>query len=209
VRDVVVEPGRGDEPANVFGVTRAGDWLRMQLRGDALQHEVLLHEDCGLGRIAKARGLPGVHYLTRDDGVVLRVQIGADGMVAREPIFAGGQGLRGIASGRFCADGREAVAAYGYDQTVHLISRTRTGWQVETVFTSVQRGHWLAVGELDGRNGTDELIATGFEGDIVLLARPPGHALPGVAVPMKQRDEKAPAAPDLYRRVAAWLASRR
>jgi hypothetical protein len=128
VRNVVVEPGPGGGPASVFGVARSGDWLRLQLRGDALHHEVLLHEDCGLGRIAKAKGLPGVFYLTRDDGVVLRVQIGAGGVVAREPIFAGGQGLRGIASGRFFADGREAVAAYGYDKTVQP-DRPR-GWRV-------------------------------------------------------------------------------
>jgi hypothetical protein len=166
----------------------------MQLRGDTLQQQVLLHEDCGLGRIAMAKGGPGVFYLTRDDGVVLRAQIGPDGVVAREAIFAGNQGLRGITSGRFFADGREAVAVYGYDQTVYLISRAGGEWQVETVFTSAQRGHWLAVGELDGRNGTDELIATGFDGDIVLLARPPGYALPGVVVPAKERDETAPTA---------------
>jgi len=222
VRNVVVEPGPGGGPASMFGVARSGDWLRLQLRGDALHHEVLLHEDCGLGRIAKAKGLPGVFYLTRDDGVVLRVQIGAGGVVAREPIFAGGQGLRGIASGRFFADGREAVAAYGYDKTVHLIARAVGEWQVETVFTSEQRGHWLAVGELDGRNGTDELIATGFDGEIVLLARPPGYALPGVAVPEKERGDAAPPPVvtaqgrvitgmppphgfDVYRLVAAWL----
>ena len=34
--------------------------------------------------------------------------------------------------------------------------------------------------ELDGRNGTDELIATGFGAQVVLLSRPPGYGLPGV-----------------------------
>ncbi|HEX6811763.1 MAG TPA: hypothetical protein VF384_09085 [Planctomycetota bacterium] len=189
VRDIAVEAGANGGPASMFGVSRSGHWLRMQLRDGVLQHEVLLHEDCGLGRVARAKGRPGVYYLTRDDGVVVRAQPGADGQVAREPIFAGGQGLRGVASGRFFADGREAIAVYGYEKTVHLISRGDGGaWQVETVFTSAQRGHWLAVGELDGRNGTDELVAAGFDGDVVLLSRPAGYALPGVAVPTKERE---------------------
>jgi len=207
VREVVVEPRGNGAPAWLYGVARSGDFLRMHLAAGVLHHEVLLHEDCGLGRLAKARDLPGVFYLTRDDGVVLRVMLAADGKVTREAIFAGGQGLRGIASGRFFADGREAVAVYGYDRAVHLIARGEdSAWAVETVFTSVQRGHWLAVGELDGRNGTDELVATGFDGDIVLLARPPGYDLPGVAVAAEERGEPLPiAAKDAALRVAARL----
>lgn len=34
----------------------------------------------------------------------------------------------------------------------------------------------MCAGELDGRNGTDELVVTGYGGRIVLLARPPGYA---------------------------------
>jgi hypothetical protein len=188
VRDVAVVPAANGAAPGVYAVSRSGDLLQLQLSAAGLQHRVLLHEDCGLGRIAHAKGRPDVLYATRDDGVVVRVQLGADGAVAREAIFAGGQGLRGIASGRFFADDREAVAAYGYDRTVHLVTRgDGATWQVETLFTSVQRGHWLAVGELDGRNATDELVATGFDGDVVLLSRAPGYGLPGVAVPVAER----------------------
>jgi hypothetical protein len=41
----------------------------------------------------------------------------------------------------------------------------------------VDKGHWLAAGELDGRNATDELVAAGYSGRVVLLARPPGYGL--------------------------------
>jgi hypothetical protein len=196
VRDVAVVPGAAGQPATLFAVSRSGDLIEARLAGDSLQHRTVLHEDCGLGRVALAKGRAGVLYVTRDDGVVVRVQPGAEGTASREVVFAGGQGLRGVASGRFFADDREAVAVCGYDQVVHLITRAQPdGWRVETVFASAQRGHWLAVGELDGRNGTDELVATGFDGEVVLLSRPAGYGLPGAAVPEKERATTSPPAP--------------
>lgn len=202
VRDCVVVPGAAGAPATIFGVSRSGDLLRVRLRADGtkphgtLQHEVLLHEDSGLGRIALAKARAGVFYVTRDDGVVVRAELTADGRVRREAILACGLGLRGIASGRFFADDRECVAAYGYDRTVHLVHRRGDGaWQVETIFQSAQKGHWLTVGELDGRNGTDELVASGFDGQIVLLSRPAGYGLPGIAVAAAERSPAIATAP--------------
>ena len=37
------------------------------------------------------------------------------------------------------------------------------------------KGHWLGVAEVDGRNATRELIASGYGSRIVLLSRPPGY----------------------------------
>ncbi|MBL8754537.1 MAG: ABC transporter substrate-binding protein, partial [Planctomycetes bacterium] len=183
VRDVVVVP-MGEQAPAAFGVSRSGDVVRMQFDGDRLRTDVVAHEDCGLGRIAVGKGAARVLYVTRDDGVVVRLQQDAAGAWSRSAIYAGEQGLRGIASGRFFADGREAVAVYGYDQVVRMLSRRGDGpWQVETVLATAQKGHWLAVGELDGRNGTDELVATGFDGQVLLLSRPFGYGLPGAAVP--------------------------
>lgn len=231
VRDCVVVPGAAGAPATLFGVSRSGDLLRMRLQGNGaaspstLQHDVLLHEDSGLGRIALAKGRQGVMYATRDDGVVVRVELAADGRVRREAILACGLGLRGIASGRFFADDRECVAAYGYDRTVHLVHRRvgaagdASSWQVETIFQSAQKGHWLAVGELDGRNGTDELVASGFDGQIVLLSRPAGYGVPGLAVAAAERSPavasasgaspgKAPSVEPAALRVAARVGDR-
>lgn len=203
VRDCVVVPGDGSAPATMYGVSRSGDLVRVRLQANgkephaALQCDLLLHEDSGLGRIALAKGRPGVFYVTRDDGVVVRVELAADGSVRRDAILACGLGLRGIASGRFFADDRECVAAYGYDRTVHLVHRRGGGggWQVDTIFQSAQKGHWLAVGELDGRNGTDELVASGFDGQIVLLSRPAGYGVPGMAIAAAERSSAVVAAP--------------
>lgn len=187
VRDAVVLPGRGGAPPSLVAVARSGHVLELCL-GAMVEHRALLHEPMGLGRIARRPpprpGAAEVLYVTRDDGLILRLQQQPDGGWQREPILAGDQGPRGVVAGRFHADGREAVAVYGYGRTVQIVSRATDGaWQCETIFRGDDQGHWLAVGELDGRNGTDELIATGFGGQVLLLCRPPGHGLPGAAVP--------------------------
>ncbi len=188
VRDAVIVPAAAAGQAPwILGVSRAGDLLRMRLTAAGLEHRVLLHEDCGLGRMALSPTVPGVCYVTRDDGLLLRVEISAEGNVARQPMLATGQGLRGVAAGRFHADGREAVACYGYGKVVQLVTRNDDGtFAVEDLYTGAQQGHWLVTGELDGRNGTDELVATGFDGAMVLLSRKPGYGLPGVAVPAEK-----------------------
>lgn len=194
VRDVVVVPGAAGEPATLLGASRSGHLLRMQLHPGELRWTSVLQEDSGLGRIAAAKGRPGVFYATRDDGVVVRVALGADGAAERSVVYAGGLGLRGVASGRFFADDREAFAVYGYDKAVHVVHRRGDEpWQAETVLTTAQKGHWITVGELDGRNGTDELVASGFDGDVILIARPPGYALPGAAVPVEEQRPPVPA----------------
>ena len=188
VRDAVVWRPRDGSRVRIIGVSRSGDVLAMTLGAEGLQTEVLAHEPMGLGRIARRSprdAQPDVFYVTRDDGVVLRFELGAGGgPPRREVIFAGSQGLRGIVAGRFHTEAeRESVAIYGYGGRVQLVSRAGDGrWQVETIHEAPAQGHWLASGELDGRNDTDELIATGFAGQVVLLAREPGAGLPGAAV---------------------------
>tara|TARA_R110002072_G_scaffold105744_1_gene231161 strand:- start:44002 stop:46575 length:2574 start_codon:yes stop_codon:yes gene_type:complete len=186
----------GDASVAMLGASRSGHLLRMTLSESGLAFAEVLHEDCGLGRIASSPN-SGIYYVTRDDGILLRVAFGTHATpginsVDRQVLYAGGQGLRGVAAGRFFADQREAVAVYGYDQRVHMIVRQPDGEaSVETIYRSKQRGHWLTVGELDGRNGTDELVATGFDGAVVLLARSPGYALAGAAVPEELRELSA------------------
>jgi hypothetical protein len=199
VRDTVVlrDPRTGE--AAILAVSRSGDLLSLSVDNGVLRSEVLAHETSGLGRLAVRPARDGeatVLYATRDDGVLLRYQKGADGRVAREVVFAGEQGLRGVAAGRFHEDGREAVAVYGYGRAVHLITRGPAGgWQAEVLWQSLQQGHWLAVGELDGRNTTDELVCSGFDGQVVLLARPPGYGMPQAAVPGRVPNAAAAATP--------------
>jgi hypothetical protein len=198
VRDALIVPATPKDTApSILGVSRAGDLLSMKLTARGLTHRVLLHEDCGLGRIALSPTVPGVGYITRDDGLLVRFEIGANESVARQPMLATSQGLRGVAAGRFYSDGREAVACYGYGKIVQMVTRNHDGsFATEDLYTGEQKGHWLVAGELDGRNGTDELLATGFDGVMVLLSREPGYGLPGVAVPAKKNTAVSlPAAP--------------
>lgn len=201
VRDAVLVPGADGASPTIYGVSRSGQLLRMRLSRDELAHEVVAQEPMGLGRIARR---DSILYVTRDDGLLLRFEPQPDGGLRREPIFAGDQGLRGVAAGRFFEDPeREGVAVYGYGKKVQIVSRAPgEPWRAETVYTDDDQGHWLAVGELDGRNGTDELVATGFGGTAVLVSRPPGYALPGVAV---EPSEGSNANRDLHRpvRIAA------
>lgn len=55
-------------------------------------------------------------------------------------------------------------------------------WSAETIFVDDSEGHWISVGELDGRNATDELVCSGFGGRIHLLFRPPGYGRTELAV---------------------------
>ena len=202
VRDALVLPAAPNATPNasprVLAVSRAGHLLQVELNAGKLAHRTLAQEPMGLGRIARAPATAGgqiVVYVTRDDGLLLRFAQTAQGAWLREPIFAGPQGLRGVAAGRFFADpAREAVATFGYGKEVHVISRIDGGaWQAESIYTDADQGHWLTVGEFDGRNGTDELVATGFGGRVVLLSRPAGYALPGAALPAPAKSAQADA----------------
>jgi len=124
-------------------------------------------------------GEPEVVYVARTDGLILRFAERDDGGWSREMIYAGPQGPRGLAAGRFDADPRvETVAVFGYSKKVQLLSR-RPGepWRAETIYTDFGGGHWLAAGELDGRNATDELVGGGFSYHVFMVAREPGYGL--------------------------------
>lgn len=197
VRDTVLRDTTGG-PC-VLGVSRAGHLLEFRLRAGALEQRTLLREPMGLGRIARgpAQGPgSGALWVTRDDGVLLRLELADDGGLTRERVFVGDQGLRGVAVGRFHTPAREAVAVYGYGSKVQVVSRADpdSPWEVETLYDNPDRGHWLAVGELDGRNATDEIIATGFGGRVVLLARPVGYGVEAAAAVDGGAADRAPLA---------------
>ena len=153
-----------------------------------------------MGRLALRRhappGSPAVLYATCDDGVVLRLEEGAEGAWRTETIYAGPQGPRGIAAGRFDADpARETVATYGYGMRAQLLTRTEGGWKAEDLFEDRDKGHWMCAAELDARNGTDEILLSGYGKRVVLLFRPPGYGLPGVATDPRPDPLRGQAAP--------------
>ena len=205
VRDAVVLPETGAAPPRIVCASRSGHLLQLRCTDAGLTQEMIAAEPMGLGRVAHTGGRTAgrdVLYVTRDDGVLLRFAQRPEGSWEREVIFVGREGLRGVAAGRFCTEpGRESVAVFGYGKAVQLVWRDGAGpWHADTIYSAPDQGHWLTVGEFDGRNGTDELIATGFGGKVLLLRRPPGYGLVGPAVDAPEEPKQpAPREPGVWR----------
>ncbi|MHC4897324.1 MAG: ABC transporter substrate-binding protein [Planctomycetota bacterium] len=186
VRQAVVLPAaRGTAPW-VATVSRVGELILVRLRGTKLECKTVAKESMGLGRIAITKAADGaiVFYVTRDDGIILRFKGSPEAAFTREIVMVGAQGPRGIVAGRFHEDPRrECLAVFGYSKKVVFLSRAPgQPWESEVIFTDIDKGHWLAAGEVDGRNGTEELIGSGYGGRVFLLTRPPGYGLRGVSV---------------------------
>ena len=208
VRDAVTV-GRLDdgEAPWVATVSHASEVALVRLAdNDRLERKVILAEPMGFGRLAlrpPGGDAPPVLYVGRDDGALLRLQRNRDGSWRREMIYAGPQGIRGVVAGRFDADPEaESVAVFGYSGKVQVVTR-RPGkaWTAETIFKDRDRGHALAVAELDGRNATREIVGSGYGCRIFLLSRPPGYGLEGVAVDPDQREANEAGKPEKKNRV--------
>jgi hypothetical protein len=155
-------------------VSRAGE---LTVYDAQLEHGVVaLRVESGLGRVAV--GASDVLYTVSDDGVVWR-SYEQSGAWHSARIHVGAPGPRGIVAGSFTLPApREEVALFGYSADVELLTRADDGsWSARTIFTDRDRGHWLRRAELDQRNGTDELIGSGYGGRVFVLARPPGYGL--------------------------------
>lgn len=181
IRDALVLPADGGTP-RIATAGRHGKVETLRFGAAGPEWHTVHDVPMGVGRLALRPPVPGarfVLYSTTDDGRVFRHEELAPEHWQTELVHAGPQGLRGCAAGRFDADPHvETLAVFGYGKEVELLSRRDGRWSVETIFVDVDRGHWLAAGELDGRNGTDELVTSGYSGRVVLLARPPGYGLP-------------------------------
>jgi len=175
----------GDVGPWIVTAARSGVVGLARWQGDGLERREVCREAMGCGRVAIGRPGPGgdVFYVSRDDGIVLRFEGTPELGFERQIIHIGQQGLRGVVAGRFHADpAREAIAVFGYSGKVELVSRATDGrWSAQTLFVDNDRGHWLATAELDGRNGTDEILASGYGGRVVLLRRPPGYGMASAA----------------------------
>ena len=195
VRDALLLPARGELRGEVATVSRAGKLQLLRIGAEGPEWRTLHEGPMGQGRLALRDSMPGaprVLYSTLDDGRVLRHEEQSSGAWRTATIYAGPQGPRGVAAGRFDPDPAvETVAVFGYSRKVQLLTRRESGWEVETLFVDLDKGHWLAAAELDGRNGTRELIGSGYGGRVFLLSRLPGVGLDGVAT----EAERVPATP--------------
>lgn len=144
--------------------------------------EVLARRAQGFGRVAKGpwteSGSP-VFFAGCDDGAVLRIARDAAGSWTVREIWIGTRGVRGVAADVFDSDpARETVAVFGYGREVVLLARGADGtFSGTTILTDREKGHWLCAGELDDRNATREIVASGFGGRVIVLSRTPGHGL--------------------------------
>ncbi len=182
-RDAVILPGKPGQTPRIAGVTRAGKLCLLQLDSQGVRWKTLYQAPMGMGRLSLRRS-PGpiVLYASHDDGRILRFEEGKNGEWKTETIYLGPQGVRGVVSGRFHEDPEiESVAVFGYSKKVQLLHRKGTeAWKVETIFVDRDKGHYLAVAELDGRNSTEEIVGSGYGGRIFMLARPVGYGRPGI-----------------------------
>lgn len=182
-------PGSDATAPEIATASRNGEISILRLGADGAQQRVLHAEPVGVGRLALRPGAPEeplVMYAALDDGRVLRFERSPANDWSHATIYLGPQGLRGVVAGRFHEDPEvESVAVFGYPRRVQLLTRPARDdggpWRVEDLFEDTDAGHWLAVAELDGRNGTDEILASGYSGRVVMLSRPPGLGRSGIA----------------------------
>lgn len=181
VRDAVVLKGPDQQTLEVVTVSSAGTVDSLRFVDGKPEWITQLQLPMGLSRIAVRQtdnSVPQVLYVTADDGRIYRLERTVDRTFAYEIIFAGPQGPRGVVAGRFHQQpDLESIAIFGYSGKVQLLTRDQNGWRAEIIFEDIDKGHWLAAAELDGRNATDELILSGYGSRVVLLARPPGYGL--------------------------------
>ncbi|TDJ66399.1 MAG: hypothetical protein E2O39_16525, partial [Planctomycetota bacterium] len=125
VRDALVLPGPADEPASIATVSRDGRLAILQLDAGVPRFGIVHEEAMGMGRLAMRKSAAGetlVLYSTCDDGRVLRHEELPDEGWRTETIYAGPQGPRGLAAGRFAEDPTlETIAVFGYSRTVQLL----------------------------------------------------------------------------------------
>jgi len=182
VRNAVVLPERDGSSPEIATVSRTGrlELLTMTSRGP--RWSTLYEDSMGMGRIVcstNANDPNIVLYARHEDGRIMRFEKPSSGDWSSETIYRGPQGPRGIAAGAFCSDrGTETVAVFGYSSEVVLLSRRgKEPWSEEVIFKDRDKGHSLAVAEVDGRNATPEIIGSGYGGRIFVLARPPGYGV--------------------------------
>ena len=144
VGGLVVATGVGLVVAGVTGAGAASPDLFgvLALSAEGLTVAVKLWLAKVTRRAGEAAGSPSLTALSHDN----RADAWTSALV-----YAGPQGVRGLAAGRFDPDPHaETVAVFGYSGLVQLLRRTPQGWTVESIFDYGDKGHWLGVAIIMG-----------------------------------------------------------
>jgi hypothetical protein len=202
----------------IVTASRTGQISLLRFGDDGAQWQTIFEQPVGFGRLAIGPSptagssihsatetspdvlhtglMMPVIYSTADNGRVFRHQPKLHGEWETTTIYSGPLGPRGLVAGHFNADpSKETVAVFGYSGRVELLTRDGQEWTAQTLFTDRDRGHWLSVLEIDGRNNTDEIMLSGYGARMVLLAMDPGTGVDELAVPSTKLDRHAQSKP--------------
>ena len=194
----------------IVTASRTGKVSLLQITEEGLQWREIFSQDVGFGRLAIGKApkddpnatvlhtglMMPVIYSSADNGRVFRHEPKLNGIWETTTIYSGPLGPRGLVSGQFDPDPeRETVAVFGYSGRVELLTLDGEGWSAKTLFSDRDRGHWLSVLEIDGRNNTDEIMLSGYGARMVLLAMDPGTGVDELAVPSTKLDRHAQSKP--------------
>jgi len=194
IRDArVLSDGR-----TIVTASRHGKVSLLQITEAGLQWREIFSQDVGFGRLAIGKvpkedpnatvihsgPMMPVIYSSADNGRVFRHEPKLNGGWETTTIYSGPLGPRGLVSGQFDPDPeRETVAVFGYSGRLELLTRDGAQWTAKILFSDRDRGHWLSVAELDGRNSTDEILLSGYGARMVMLATNPGTGVAELSVP--------------------------
>ena len=183
IRDAIVLP----DGHTIVTASRDGKVALLQMQADGPHWQIIHQNDAGCGRLAVSKQQTGgwpVIYSTGDNGRIFRHEFVAEKWNT-QTIYAGPLGPRGLVVGQFDPDPSiETVAIFGYSGRVEKLALHNGKWTTTTLFTDRDRGHWLSVLEIDGRNNTDEILLSGYGARMVLLSSDPGTGVSGLAVPV-------------------------
>jgi hypothetical protein len=176
VRDaVVVDCDPTLEGKEILYVSRSGRFVQLGWKDDTIRDRIVFQDAQGLARIALGKEPVSdetLVYTAGDDGRIFRYTVSSAGEWQGRVIYEGPPGCRGVAVGRFTKDpSQESLAVFGYSMEVVLLVRNEGSENFESliIFKDTDKGHWLAAVNLDPRNDTDELVASGYSSRVVLL----------------------------------------
>ncbi|MFT5052041.1 MAG: hypothetical protein ACI8QZ_003472 [Chlamydiales bacterium] len=175
VRDALLLPFEVGKLPTFASASDSGRIELSSLTPEGPQRAILFDGASAATRLALAPERSGrgpTLYSSLDDGRILRHERRASGNWTTETLHSGPAGPLGLAAGQFDPDPAvETLAVFTADGSVTMLSKRAERWRAQILFEDLERGTWLRAAELDPRNSTDEILACGDAGRVIVLAR--------------------------------------